>query len=70
MKKNIGKTDKLIRLSIALVLGLLVFFDILPHPYQWVALGGAAMLAITSITSFCGLYAIFGKSTCEIQSKD
>jgi hypothetical protein len=69
MKKNIGKKDKMIRLVIALVLALLVYFNVLVAPYVWPALIIAAILAVTSALNFCGLYALLGKSTCEIENK-
>lgn len=58
MKKNVGKSDKGIRVAIGLVIaGLGIYFQ------SW--LGLLAILPIaTAIFSFCGLYTFLGISTC------
>ncbi len=60
MKKNIGYTDKIIRLIIAFVLLLLVWFDVIVnHTAQIVVLVIALIAAITSFLDFCPLYVPF-----------
>lgn len=68
MKKNIGNTDKLIRLTIALVIAVLYFFDIISGTIAIVLGVVAIAMVITSLMNFCGLYAIFGCSTCKTDS--
>ena len=65
MKKNLGTTDRIIRLIIAAVIAILYFFtDLIPGTPGIVLLVVAAIFVITSFIRFCGVYAIFGISTC------
>lgn len=65
MKKNIGNTDKLIRLVIALAIAVLYFANIISGTVA-IVLGVVALVMVaTSLLNFCGLYAIFGFSTCK-----
>ncbi len=64
MKKNIGYTDKIIRLIIAFVLLLLVWFDVIKdHAWQIVILVIALIAAITSFLDYCPLYVPFKINT-------
>lgn len=65
MKKNVGSIDKAIRFIIALVMVLLYALDIVTGVWGYVALGVAAIMVITSLISFCGLYALIGVNTCK-----
>jgi hypothetical protein len=65
MKNNVGNTDKIVRLAIALVFGGLYFGEIVSGTLGIVLLVIAALLVITALSGFCGLYALFGMSTCE-----
>lgn len=68
MKKNIGNTDKLIRLVIALVIAVLYFADVISGTLA-VVLGVVALVMVaTALLNFCGLYAIMGFSTCKSNS--
>lgn len=67
--KNVGNFDRIIRL-----LPLAVFL----YVWQTGALGGVAlwalgiisvMLALTSLTARCSIYAILGLSTCPLNAK-
>lgn len=65
MKKNVGNTDKLIRLIFALLVAVLYFTNVINGTLA-VVLGIAALaMVITSMLSFCGLYSILGISTCK-----
>jgi hypothetical protein len=65
MKKNIGNTDKLIRLLIALVIAVLYFMNLISGTLA-IILGVVALaMVVTSLLNFCGLYAILGCSTCK-----
>jgi hypothetical protein len=68
MKKNMGTNDRLIRIAIAMVLLIVSLMDLFPSTFNVVALIIAAMLILTSFTSFCGLYSLFGWNTCKIKS--
>ena len=68
MKKNMGNTDRLIRIAISAVLLIVSLLELLPTTLNALALIVSAMLILTSFTSFCGLYALFGWNTCKIKS--
>jgi hypothetical protein len=69
MKKNIGSTDKLIRLGIAIILIVLYYKTVLTGTLGIVALVIALLLTITSLLSFCPLYTLFGIKTCKKEEK-
>jgi hypothetical protein len=68
MKKNMGNTDRLIRIAIASVLLIGSLADLFPSTLNVAALLAAVILVLTSFTSFCGLYALFGWNTCKVKS--
>ena len=68
MKKNIGNTDKLIRLVIALVIAVLYFTNVINGTLA-IVLGIVALaMVVTSLLGFCGLYAILGCNTCKVET--
>lgn len=69
MKANLGSTDKLIRLLLAIVLIVLYYKEIIVDTMGIVALIVALMLTLTSLISFCPLYTLFGASTCKREKK-
>ena len=65
MKKNVGNTDKLIRLLFALLIAVLYFTNLISGTLA-IVLGVVALaMVVTSLLNFCGLYAILGISTCK-----
>ena len=64
MKKNMGKFDKIIRLIIAIIIGILFFANIISGVLGVILLVFAGVFVITSFVNFCPLYTIFGISTC------
>ncbi len=71
MKKNLGSADKLIRLALAIVLIILFYKEILSGTIGLVALGVAFILTLTSLVSFCPLYAMLGlRTTRKVKEKD
>jgi len=65
MKKNVGSTDKVIRLVFALVVAVLYYMDIITGTLAIVLGVLALVMVITSLLNFCPLYAVFGCSTCK-----
>jgi hypothetical protein len=63
MKKNMGSVDRVIRLIIAAIAVFLFFNGTLTGTLGIVALVVAAIFTLTSLVSFCPLYAIVGLST-------
>ena len=65
MKKNMGYTDKKIRIIIAIAIAILYFSGVITGITGLVLLVFALVFALTSMLSFCPLYVPFGISTCK-----
>jgi hypothetical protein len=64
MKKNMGSIDRIIRVIIALIIGVLYFTGTVSGTLGIVLLVLAGVFVLTSVISFCPLYAPFGIKTC------
>lgn len=64
-----GSTDKIIRIIIAAVIGILFFTHIISGTIGIVLLALAGIFVLTTLISFCPLYTIFGASTCPKEEK-
>lgn len=69
MKKNMGTTDKAVRLALAAIILLLYFMNTISGTLAIVLLVVAAILAITSLIGVCPLYIPFGINTLGKKSK-
>ncbi|MEQ9466407.1 MAG: DUF2892 domain-containing protein [Ekhidna sp.] len=69
MKKNMGSADRVIRVILAAVLAYLYFTGVLVGTFGLVLVILAAVFVLTSLISFCPLYAPFGLSTCKVKEK-
>jgi hypothetical protein len=67
MKRNVGKTDKIIRVIIAALIAILYIADVISGTLGIVLLAFALVLIVTSFISFCGLYTLFGINTCKVK---
>lgn len=65
MKKNMGNMDKLIRVIIAAVLGVLYFTGTLTGTIGLILLIVGGVFLATSAISFCPLYTLIGINTCK-----
>lgn len=65
MTKNIGKTDKVLRLTIAALCVISILAGAASGTAAWILGAVAVALTATSLVSFCGLYAILGITTCK-----
>lgn len=65
MKKNMGTTDKIIRVVIALVLLGLQYTEVITGTLGYIGLGVAAIFLLTSVINFCPLYTLLGVKTCK-----
>jgi len=63
MKKNMGSTDKIIRILIAIVIGILYYTKTIDGTVALVLGALAIIFVLTSFISFCPLYLPFGLST-------
>lgn len=68
MKKNMGSTDKIIRVIVALVFAALYFTGTITGTLGVILLVLGAVFILTSVISFCPLYTIFGMSTCSVKN--
>jgi hypothetical protein len=66
---NVGKIDRIIRLSLALIFVALYYLKIANGSWDSYFIFGAALLFITSMRQCCPLYALLGFGTCGIQSE-
>lgn len=64
MKKNMGAADRIIRVIIAIAVGVLIVTGTLTGIWATVLGVIAGVFLLTSFISFCPLYRIFGMSTC------
>ncbi len=63
MKANMGSADRIIRIILAVVMGVLYFQGIVGGTLGIILVVAAVVFALTSLISFCPLYPIFGLST-------
>ena len=63
MKKNMGTTDRIIRIVIAIAIAVLFYMEIITGTLGIVLLVFAAVFVLTSFISSCPLYLPFGLST-------
>ncbi|MDB5277497.1 DUF2892 domain-containing protein [Ferruginibacter paludis] len=64
MKKNMGTTDRIVRLIAAAIFAALYFTNTVTGTFGIVLLVLAAIFVLTSLVSFCPLYTILGLNTC------
>lgn len=63
MKTNMGSADRIVRIILAVVMGVLYFQGIVSGTLGIVLVVAAIIFALTSLISFCPIYTIFGLST-------
>jgi hypothetical protein len=67
MKKNMSSGDRLIRLIISAIMVTLYFTNTVSGTLGTIMLVLASVFTLTSVISFCPLYALFGISTCPVK---
>lgn len=65
MKINMGNADRIIRILIAVAVGVLYWQNVISGTLAYVLMGLAVIFVLTSLVSFCPLYTIFGIKTCK-----
>jgi len=63
MKKNMGGADRIIRIIIAIVVGILYYMEIISGTLGTVLLVLAGVFLLTSFINFCPLYTVLGINT-------
>jgi len=64
MKANVGGLDRVVRIVAGLALIAVGLLAGIVEPWNYVAMGAGAVFALTSVISFCPLYAVFGINSC------
>ena len=64
MKKNMGNSDRIVRLLVAVVVAVLYFTNTITGTWAIVLLVIAGVFVLTSLVSFCPLYTLVGINTC------
>lgn len=70
MKKNMGTADKAVRVLLAIVVAVLYFTGTISGTLAIVLGVLAGVFVLTSLISFCPLYAPFGLSTCKTETAE
>jgi hypothetical protein len=65
MKKNMGNTDRIIRIIAAIIFSVLYFTGTVTGTVGLVLVILGAVFLATSFISFCPLYTLVGVNTCE-----
>ena len=65
MKTNMGSLDRLVRVLLAIAVGVLILTNILTGVWAWILGALAIIFLITSAIGMCPLYLPFGLSTCK-----
>jgi uncharacterized membrane protein YuzA (DUF378 family) len=68
MKKNMGGLDRVVRIIIAAIVGILFYLNIIEGTLAYVLIGLSGIFMVTSFISFCPLYALVGLNTCKVKN--
>lgn len=69
MKTNVGQADRIIRVLLALVFGILYFTQTVTGPLSYILLALGGVFILTAMVGFCPLYTLFGMNTCKVNPK-
>lgn len=65
MKKNMSKTDRIIRVLVAALLAYLYFSGVVSGTLGIILLVVGIVFLLTAFVAFCPLYVPFGLNTCK-----
>lgn len=65
MEKNMGTTDKWLRITFAAIVAILYWQDYITGTVAIVLMVIAIIFLLTSLVSFCPLYKLLGMNTCK-----
>ncbi|PHN05913.1 YgaP family membrane protein [Flavilitoribacter nigricans] len=70
MKKNVGKTDKMIRLTVAAIIAILLATGViaLATTIGTILAVIAVIFVFTALVNWCAIYALVGASTCPAET--
>ena len=67
MKKNMGNTDRVIRILLAAIFGYVYFTGIVTGITGLILAILGGVFVLTSLVGFCPLYTLFGFNTCGMK---
>tara|TARA_R110002051_G_scaffold48308_2_gene95350 strand:- start:106021 stop:106227 length:207 start_codon:yes stop_codon:yes gene_type:complete len=67
MRKNMGSTDRFIRIFIAVALLTTFYTDTVTGTLGYIMAAVAGILILTTFVSFCPIYTFIGVNTCKIK---
>ncbi|MCX7929628.1 MAG: DUF2892 domain-containing protein [Chlorobi bacterium] len=70
MNANMGSLDRGVRIAVAIVVAVLIGMGAVSGTWAWVLGIVALVFLLTSLISFCPLYALFGLSTCRVKQSE
>ncbi len=65
MKRNMGVTDRVIRFTIAITIGILYWQGIIASTFAYILLALATIFVVTGFIRYCPLYSVLGLNTCK-----
>jgi hypothetical protein len=69
MKCNESAADRIIRIVLAIALGILVALKVVTGTFAIIVGAVAGILFLSGVISFCAIYALLGISTCRKSNK-
>ena len=69
MKKNMSNVDRIVRIILAAIFGVLYFTGTVTGTFGIVLLVLGAVFVLTALVNSCPLYSLFGISTCPVEIK-
>jgi len=70
MNKNLGSTDRVIRLILTVVFAILYFAGIVEGGLGLGLLAASAIMFMTSLMSSCPIYSMLGMSSCHTEETE
>ncbi len=70
MKKNMGTIDRITRIIIAVIVGILYWQNIIEGVLAYVLLSLSGVFVLTSFISFCPIYALVGLKTTKTPANE
>lgn len=70
MKKNMGNTDRIIRVLVAAVIAILYINNTITGTLAYILLAVSGIFVLTSLVGSCPLYSLFGINSCPVKKVD
>ncbi|MBS1669580.1 MAG: DUF2892 domain-containing protein [Bacteroidetes bacterium] len=69
-RRNVGLVDSIIRISAAVIIGILYFAHVITGVFAAILIACAIMFVFSGFVRFCPLYFFLGTSTCPVKKSD